>query len=92
MEKHTVNNAFEQGANSMSWVEHQRPELPRPSLPRQRRPSVIPSMLPRLVCSQCGTFLVYGGFRGGIRIPVSPEQARRHLDCLMQHLREVGHG
>lgn len=92
MKKHTVNDAFEQGFNSRSWVEHQRPEPPRPSLQRQRRPSVIPSMLPRLVNSQCGTFLVYGGFRGGIKIPVSQEQARRHLDCLMQHLREVSHG
>ncbi|HAU4930550.1 TPA: hypothetical protein F3L13_17660 [Aeromonas hydrophila] len=69
-------------------VERPRQEWPR----RQRRRSVIPPILPRLVSSQSGTFLVYGGFRHGIKIPVSPEQASRHLECLMQLLREVSHG
>ncbi|MFQ2157580.1 MULTISPECIES: hypothetical protein [Aeromonas] len=88
MEKHTDNNAFEQGFNRMPMVERPRQEWPR----RQRRRSVIPPILPRLVSSQSGTFLVYGGFRHGIKIPVSPEQASRHLECLMQLLREVSHG
>ncbi|MGL6378241.1 hypothetical protein [Aeromonas hydrophila] len=49
-------------------------------------------MLPRLVDGISGTYLVYGGLKSGLKIPVTPEQAKRHLQCLIQHLQEVRHG
>lgn len=53
--------------------------------------NVIPKILPKLVASPAGTFLVYGGFKSGLKIPATQEQAERHLHCLMQHLQEVAH-
>ena len=57
-----------------------------------KRRNVIPAVIPRLVKSQGRSYLVYGGLIRGIKIPATPEQAQRHLSCLMQHLREVAHG
>lgn len=56
------------------------------------RRNVIPEVLPRLVDGISGTYLVYGNFKSGLKIPVTQEQAQRHLQCLMQHLQEVRHG
>lgn len=56
------------------------------------RRNVIPEVLPRLVDGISGTFLVYGSLKNGLKIPVTAEQAQRHLQCLMQHLQEVRHG
>lgn len=56
------------------------------------RRNVIPEVLPRLVDGTSGTFLVYGSLKSGLKIPVTPEQATRHLQCLLQHLQEVRHG
>lgn len=56
------------------------------------RRNVIPAVLPRLVDSTSGTYLVYGSLKSGLKIPVTAEQAQRHLQCLMQHLQEVRHG
>ena len=52
----------------------------------------IPAILPRLVQGTRGTFLVYGGFKSGIMIPATQEQAERHLKCLTQHMQEVSRG
>ena len=57
-----------------------------------KRRNVIPAVIPRLVESQGRSYLVYGGLLRGIKIPATPEQAKRHLSCLMQHLQEVAHG
>lgn len=57
-----------------------------------KRRNVIPAVIPRLVESQGQSYLVYGGLLRGIKIPATPEQAKRHLSCLMQHLQEVAHG
>ena len=57
-----------------------------------KRRNVIPAVIPRLVESQGQSYLVYGGLLRGIKIPASKEQAKRHLNCLMQHLQEVAHG
>lgn len=57
-----------------------------------KRRNVIPAVIPRLVESQGQSYLVYGGLLRGIKIPATPEQAKRHLNCLMQHLQEVAHG
>jgi hypothetical protein len=57
-----------------------------------RRRNVIPEMLPRLVEGTRGTYLVYGNLKSGLKIPVTQEQAQRHLQCLIQHLQEVRHG
>lgn len=57
-----------------------------------KRRNVIPAVIPRLVKSQGRSYLVYGGLIRGIKIPATPEQAQRHLNCLMQHLQEVAHG
>jgi len=54
-----------------------------------KRRNVIPAVIPRLVESQGQSYLVYGGLLRGIKIK---EQAKRHLNCLMQHLQEVAHG
>lgn len=59
-------------------------------LPRKKSP--IQSIIPRLVQSNGRDYLVYGGLLRGIKIPATPEQAKRHLNCLMQHLQEVAHG
>ena len=56
------------------------------------RRNVIPAVLPRLVDGTSGTYLVYGSLKSGLKIPVTAEQAQRHLQCLMQHLQEVRHG
>ncbi|MGL5490383.1 MAG: hypothetical protein ACRDC6_29620 [Shewanella sp.] len=56
------------------------------------RRNVIPEVLPRLVDGTSGTYLVYGSLKSGLKIPVTPEQAQRHLQCLLQHLQEVRHG
>ncbi|MGL6392512.1 hypothetical protein ACSZMV_00145 [Aeromonas veronii] len=56
------------------------------------RRNVIPAVLPRLVEGTSGTYLVYGSLKSGLKIPVTAEQAQRHLRCLMQHLQEVRHG
>ena len=56
-----------------------------------KRRNVIPAVIPRLVESQGQSYLVYGGLLRGIKIPATPEQAKRHLNCLMQHLQEVAH-
>ncbi len=57
-----------------------------------KRRNVIPAVIPRLVESQGQSYLVYGGLLRGIKIPATKEQAKRHLNCLMQHLQEVAHG
>lgn len=57
-----------------------------------KRSNVIPAVIPRLVESQGQSYLVYGGLLRGIKIPATPEQAKRHLNCLMQHLQEVARG
>ncbi len=57
-----------------------------------KRRNVIPAVIPRLVESQGQSYLVYGGLLRGIKIPATPEQAKRHLSCLMQHLQEVANG
>ena len=57
-----------------------------------KRHNVIPAVIPRLVESQGQSYLVYGGLLRGIKIPATKEQAKRHLNCLMQHLQEVAHG
>lgn len=56
-----------------------------------KRRNVIPAVIPRLVESQGQSYLVYGGLLRGIKIPATKEQAKRHLNCLMQHLQEVAH-
>lgn len=56
-----------------------------------KRRHVIPAVIPRLVESQGQSYLVYGGLLRGIKIPATKEQAKRHLNCLMQHLQEVAH-
>lgn len=57
-----------------------------------KRRSCIPPTIPRLVESQGRQYLVYGPFKSNIKIPVTKEQATRHLRCLTQHLQEVAHG
>lgn len=57
-----------------------------------KRHNVIPAVIPRLVESRGQSYLVYGGLLRGIKIPATKEQAKRHLNCLMQHLQEVAHG
>ena len=57
-----------------------------------KRRNVIPAVIPRLVESQGQSYLVYGGLLRGTKIPATKEQAKRHLNCLMQHLQEVAHG
>lgn len=59
-------------------------------LPRKKSP--IPPTIPRLVQSNGRDYLVYGGLLRGIKIPATPEQAKRHLRCLVQHLQDVAHG
>lgn len=56
--------------------------IEQPAAAQPKRRVTIPDTIPRLVISLQGTFLVYGG----LRIPATADQARRHTECLRQYL------